>query len=487
MAKKFDLSQYIDKAESKMDTLPRLTAVELHLIDPSATNFYSMPGIEQLADNIATVGLLEPLRVREKDGRYVVVSGHRRRAALRLLVERGEKDPHDLIPVFLDEEPDPGEARDKDAARIALRQLRLIYANSDNRQYSSADKTREVQELTAIFAELKRLGYEFPGKLREHVAAAAHVSESRAARLAVIGKNLTTPHLREAYETGRLGENAAYEIARCGADVIGRVDELPMGMVCEMTIERLGAVLEGLEKKAAEDAAEAKTSNDGVKAMGLPQSAAKAAESPTRSTFDAEAYIQERTAEDLRYLDMAGALLDHLIHCIPGVIHNRREGIDALKHALRWSSLGGASVNYDGRGNGLELYRRGSSERLLRSWTEAYDALCTAAINRLGKNNAWDGEEPEDDEDDPSPAGAGAPLTRGAFEPEWQTGDPPEDGWYCCWATWEPESNKWDSDREFLYWRGCTWFDTKRAADNCIPAQYAVHKWYPVPDDPEEG
>ena len=81
MAKKFDLSQYIDKAESKMDTLPRLTAVELHLIDPSATNFYSMPGIEQLADNIATVGLLEPPRVREKDGRYVLVSGQEGRAA----------------------------------------------------------------------------------------------------------------------------------------------------------------------------------------------------------------------------------------------------------------------------------------------------------------------------------------------------------------------------------------------------------------------
>ena len=483
MAKKFDLSRYIDKAESKMDTLPNLRAVELHLIDPSATNFYSMPGIEQLADNIATVGLLEPLRVREKDGRYVVVSGHRRRAALRLLVERGEKDPHDLIPVILEGEPDPGEARDKDAARIALRQLRLIYANSDNRQYSSADKTREVQELTAIFAELKRLGYEFPGKLREHVAAAAHVSESRAARLAVIGKNLTTPHLRDAYESGRLGENAAYEIARRGADVIGRVDELPTAMVCEMTIERLGAVLEGLEKQAAEDAAEAEAYNDGVKAMGLPQSAAPAPperEPLTRSKFDAEAYIKERTAEDLRYLDMTGALLDHLIHCIPGVIHNRREGIDALKHALRWSSLGGASVNYDGRGNGLELYRRGSSERLLRSWTEAYDALCTAAINRLGKNNAWDGEDPEEPaEPTESKMDAAAPA--------WNTGEPERDGWYCCWATWEPESNKWDPDREFLYWRGCTWFDTKRAADNCIPAQYAVHMWYPVPDDPEES
>ena len=488
MAKKFDLSQYIDKAESKMDTMPRLTAVELHLIDPSATNFYSMPGIEQLADNIATVGLLEPPRVREKDGRYVLVSGHRRLAALRLLVERGEKDPHDLIPVFLDEEPDPGEARDKDAARIALRQLRLIYANSDNRQYSSADKTREVQELSAIFAELKRLGYEFPGKLREHVAAAAHVSESRAARLAVIGKNLTTPHLREAYETGRLGENAAYEIARRGADVIGRVDELPMGMVCEMTIERLGAVLEGLEKKAAEDAAEAKAYNAGVKAMGLPQSAAPTAPSEraplTRSSFDAEAYIKERTAEDLRYLDMAGALLDHLIHAIPGVIHNRREGIDALKHALRWSSLGGASVNYDGRGNGLELYRRGSSERLLRSWTEAYDALCTAAINRLGKNSAWDGEDPEDeeDEDDGPPRAAAPTATLEDAGPQWQTGDPPKAGLYAVRYKVSPTAP--GERHNFSHWDGFQW---KAVRSGKVVKDLVAVGWYPLPDLPGEG
>jgi hypothetical protein len=199
----------------------------------------------------------------------------------------------------------------------------------------------------------------------------------------------------------------------------------------------------------------------------------------TRSSFDAEAYIKERTAEDLRYLDMAGALLDQLIHRIPGVIHNRREGIDALKHYLRWSSLGGASVNYDGRGNGLELYRRGSSERLLRSWTEAYDALCTAAINRLGKNSAWDGEDPEEPaEPTESKMDAAAPA--------WKTGEPEHDGWYCCWATWEPESGQWDPDREFLYRRGSSWFESESDADRCTPAQFAVHKWCRIPDDPEE-
>lgn len=469
MAKKFNLGDYIEQTESKLDTMPRLAAVELHLIDPSPGNFYSMPGLEALADNIATVGLLEPLRVREKNGRYVVVSGHRRRAALRILMERGEMDPHDKIPVFLDDEPDPGDAQDKEAARIALRQLRLIYANSDNRQYSSADKTREVQELTTIFSELKRLGYQFPGKLREHVAAAAHVSESRAARLAVIGKNLTAPKLREAYEAGRLGENAAYEIARRSPAVIGRVDELPMGSVCSMTIDRLGAVLESLEKQVQEEQAAAKAYNDGVKAMQP--------ETPVRSKFDADEYIRERTAEDLRYLDMVSAKLDELINDgFSEVIHNRREGIDLLKKRLRTVYTGGGTVNFAGYGNGLEL-RRLDGGNILRSWTEAFDTMCVAAINRLGKNT------PDPDVED---AGGTSPSPTDATEPRWRTGEPEADGWYCCWAVWEPESKKWDPDREFLYRRGSAWFENERDADRCAPAQYEVLKWYRIPDDPEE-
>ena len=478
MAKKFNLSEYIQEAESKMGTMPKLTAVELHLIDPSPGNFYSMPGLEALADNIATVGLLEPLRVREKDGRYVVVSGHRRRAALRILMERGEMDPHDKIPVFLDDEPDPGDAQDKDAARIALRQLRLIYANSDNRQYSSADKTREVQELTTIFSELKRLGYQFPGKLREHVAAAAHVSESRAARLAVIGKNLTAPKLREAYEAGRLGENAAYEIARRSPAVIGRVDELPMASVCSMTIERLGAVLESLEKQVQDEAAEAKAYNDGVKAMQP--------ETPVRPTFDAEAYLAQRAEEDDAFFEMLSEEADPFLRRL-GTVNSRQEGIQLLKENLgrdhsSWL-YDRVDVNCSPKGVRLWDANGPTDADITRTWTDVYDMLCSIALNRAVISIGRVDPEDEEDEDD-GPSRAPAPTS--ATEPRWMTGEPEADGWYCCWATWEPETGKWDPDREFLYRRGAAWFDSESYADKCVPAQYAVHKWCRIPDDPEE-
>ena len=461
-SKRFNLGDYnLPGLSVSAPETEQIKLIPLDLIDPDPNNFYSLEGIDELAANIETVGLLDPLRVRPVGERYTLVSGHRRRAACMLIRDGGSEMFKNGVPSIVER----GEASD------ALRELRLLSANSATRIMSDADLSKQAERMTAVLYQLKQEGYKFPGKMRTIVAQACQVSESKLARLHAIRANLCEPMLGM-FDKGRLNESVAYRISQETPETQERIWKDQGDVLHNLTADGISAYLAHVrfldsQKAAAETRA--------VEDAG-----------PYRDKFDADEYIRERTAEDLRYLDMAGALLDHLIHYIPGVIHNRREGIDALKHALRWSSLGGASVNYDGRGNGLELYRRGSNERLLRSWTEAYDALCTAAINRLGKNNAWDGEEPEDEEDDPSPAGAGAPLTRGAFEPEWQTGDPPEDGWYCCWATWEPKSNKWDPDREFLYWRGCTWFDTKRAADNCIPAQYAVHKWYPVPDDPEE-
>ena len=461
MAKKFNLGDYLKTEDvSRINTnAEQIVLIDLDRIDPDPANFYSLEGIDELAGNIELIGLLEPLRVREKDGRYVVVSGHRRRAALRILMERGEMDPHDKIPVFLDDEPDPGDAQDKDAARIALRQLRLIYANSDNRQYSSADKTREVQELTTIFSELKRLGYQFPGKLREHVAAAAHVSESRAARLAVIGKNLTAPKLREAYEAGRLGENAAYEIARRSADVIGRVDELSMASVCSMTIERLGAVLESLEKQVQDEAAEAKAYNDGVKAMQP--------ETPVRPTFDAEAYLAQRAEEDDAYFEMLSAEADPFLRRL-GAVNSRQEGIQMLKECLgrdhhSWL-YDRVVVNCSPKGVRLWDATGPTDVDITRTWTDVYDMLCSIALNRTAI-------------DIDAKRGARRDVSKmDTAEPTWQTGDPPRIGRYFCKVDMgdsKPHENRcwWGDD-------GWSCYGTNLKANG-----WKVVGWWPLPKE----
>ena len=89
MAKTFDLGSTLSdvlKNVSDPDRGPeQIVLLPIASIDADTNNFYSMDGVEELAANIELIGLLDPLRVRENPdmpGRYLIVSGHRRRAAL---------------------------------------------------------------------------------------------------------------------------------------------------------------------------------------------------------------------------------------------------------------------------------------------------------------------------------------------------------------------------------------------------------------------
>ena len=76
----------------KLDTSRReeIEYIDIDKIDSDARNFYELSGLDALAANIELCGLQQPIRVRtstNKPSRVVIVSGHRRVAALRMLVE----------------------------------------------------------------------------------------------------------------------------------------------------------------------------------------------------------------------------------------------------------------------------------------------------------------------------------------------------------------------------------------------------------------
>ena len=165
--------------------------IDVDLLDSDPGNFYELSDLDGLADNIATIGLQQPIRVRDgENGHAVIVSGHRRVAAIRKLVEDGRTDLRE-VPCI----------REKGDASPALRELRLIYANSSTRQEE---------------------GFDFPGRMRDHVAEACKISKSKLARLDVIRKGLA-PDIRKAYWDGpqskSLSEDAAYTLARLPVDV----------------------------------------------------------------------------------------------------------------------------------------------------------------------------------------------------------------------------------------------------------------------------
>lgn len=236
----FDLASVLGSV-SKLGT-EQIVLLPLDLIDPDSENFYSLEGLDELAGNIELMGLMDPLRVRPNGERYTVVSGHRRRAAILLIRDGGSKQFADGVPCIVEY----GEASD------AMRKLRLIYANASTRQLSSADLSRQAEEVTRLLYELQEQGVKFPGRMRDHVAQACGVTKSKIARLHAIRENLI-PELLAYYDGGQLVEDAAYQLSRLPKETQealrdkladGKKRKMPTGPVIDCVLTNL----DGLQK-----------------------------------------------------------------------------------------------------------------------------------------------------------------------------------------------------------------------------------------------
>ena len=222
----FDISKFAEGfgvSESDTSGPDRIEYIDLDLIDGDPDNGYSLADIEQLADNIQTVGLLQPLRLRPgAAGRYVVSSGHRRRLALRRLVQDGD-ERFSRVPCIVD----------RDGASPALQELRLLYGNANNRAKTSADLAQEARRVEALLVRLKGEGFQFRGRTRTMVAQLLQVSETRVANAQAIERGLADPELIDAWKGGELPESLALRLARLDpteqSDFVAWVEEDPAG------------------------------------------------------------------------------------------------------------------------------------------------------------------------------------------------------------------------------------------------------------------
>lgn len=199
----FDLASVLNSV-SISDTADSIEYINLDLIDPDEKNFYSMEGIEQLAASIELIGLQQPLRVRPaENGRYTVVSGHRRRAALIMLRDDGN-EKFESVPCIVE----------RDNVSPAMRELRLIYANSDTRKMTSYDLQQQAERVEALLYQLKEEGVEFPGRMRDYVAEACNTSRTKLARLKAISNNLAPELLSGPYKENKMNESVAYLLSQ---------------------------------------------------------------------------------------------------------------------------------------------------------------------------------------------------------------------------------------------------------------------------------
>lgn len=200
----FNLGDVLKNVSNSDTGREQITYLPIDSLDSDAGNFYELREIDALADNISMVGLQQPIRVRagQEPGRYTIVSGHRRITACRKLAEE-EPEAWREVPCIIE----------TDNASPALQQLRLIYANASTRQRTSAEISEEAQQVEKLLYELKEEGYDFPGRMRDHVAEAVGASKTKLARLKVIRENLI-PEWAAFWQDDKLAESTAYTLAQ---------------------------------------------------------------------------------------------------------------------------------------------------------------------------------------------------------------------------------------------------------------------------------
>lgn len=216
---KLNLAEVMSKSVSKIVPFEqeRIQYVELDRLAESPRNFYSMDGLDELAENIRLVGLQQPLRVRainpgdKAQTGYEIVSGHRRRAALRLLAAQNYERWH-MAPCIV-ERGDDSEA---------MRELKLIAANLNTRQRSDAEIAREAEKITALLRQLRDEGLPFEGRTVEGVAELLGISPTKVKTLQATRRRLI-PELAEMWERGEINTAKAARLAKEDADTQGHL------------------------------------------------------------------------------------------------------------------------------------------------------------------------------------------------------------------------------------------------------------------------
>lgn len=191
--------------DSAGDNKPRMEQrwVWLNQIEPDEFNgeIYSIAGVEALADDIKLNGLLQfPLVRYMPGGKYMIISGHRRVAAIRLLVK---EDPEQwkMIPVILDPDKDDTSAH-----------IKLISANAVNRELSQGEIMKQTLKMYSLLTEQKEKE-NLPGRVRDMVAKKLNMSAGAVGEYMAIEQNLVF-HLKEEFLKGEISKAVAVELSK---------------------------------------------------------------------------------------------------------------------------------------------------------------------------------------------------------------------------------------------------------------------------------
>lgn len=344
-----DLGKLLAQDGPKVGPRERSQYIDIDKLVADERNFYELSDIDGLVRNIELIGLQQPIRVRQIGEQFRIVSGHRRTAALRKLVDEGKEEfrcVHCIVETV--------ECSD------AMQELRLIYANSDTRKMSSADLSRQAERVEELFYQLKEEGFEFPGRMRDHVAQACQTTKSKLSRLKVIRERLHRAWLPD-WEQGKISDAVAYRIAK----------EDPKTQ--DLLFGNTGFAARNWTEDAAERAIERAKKPAAIKTEIQVTPALKEM---------ATEYIDLLRQEDERFASFIekhgfSYFLKHAA-CL-----SRRDGAKELKDRVgfvRVGHYGAPDDHWDAMPNGLTIKDPEHSFR--KSWTEVWDAMAVEALRR---------------------------------------------------------------------------------------------------------
>lgn len=202
-----DILNAQSKADAKTAAVTEYTEIYLNPYDVEETesNFYSQESIEELADAILAVGQQQPTVLGRIDGKYKIISGHRRNKANRLLIDRGYEQYKSVRYLYKDVTP-------------ATLELSLLVGNAFNRELTAYEKTEQAARLKkALIRARDEDGLEIKGRMRDLIADVLGESPTNVGRMEQINNNLTA-EAKEQFKAGNLGITAAYETSKLDED-----------------------------------------------------------------------------------------------------------------------------------------------------------------------------------------------------------------------------------------------------------------------------
>lgn len=259
----FDITSILNrKTRQQSEEKDGYKAIKLNYKDIVITkhNKYSMDEISELATGIHMAGeLQQPLVLGKVGDEFWLVSGHRRHAAIDMLVQEGEEQFAEV------------DCRYKPMTETEFR-MELLIGNTFNRKPTDYDKMIEAQEWKDLLQQMKKEGSFKPEKgsrTRDYIAAIMGEATGTIGTLQQISNNATDA-VKEQFEAGTMNMTAAAEASK--------LPEEDQNAIAE-------AAAAGQETRAAEIKAMAEqAANEGI--MNEPEEGEEQEEEHCRATLE---------------------------------------------------------------------------------------------------------------------------------------------------------------------------------------------------------